>query len=263
MFNFDAYTVEIPDFIAVTIGLLVFFAGAFLTRNIEFLKNYNIPEPVAGGIVAALITWIAFSVFSVEISFDLSTRDELLVIFFTTIGLNARLSDLIAGGRLLLILLFITIIFITLQNCVGLAGAILFDLPKPVSILLGSAALIGGHGTAIAWAPAVETATGFAAAGEIGIAAATLGLVCAALVGGPIAKFLIDRHKLEAGATEGPVVGLAYDTDGKEAGTVNHISIMHSFLAINVSIVFGYMLNILIADVGLKLPLFVPCLLGV
>ncbi len=257
----DSTLVEVPDFIAVTIGLLVFFLGAFLTRKIDILKNYNIPEPVAGGIAAALITWAAFSFFSIEISFDLSTRDELLVIFFTTIGLNARLSDLIAGGRLLLILLAITIMFIIFQNCVGLAGAILFDLPKPVSILLGSASLIGGHGTAIAWAPVVETTTGFAAAGEIGIAAATLGLVCAALVGGPIAKFLIDRHDLQAGTTDGPIVGLAYETDGKRAGTVNHISIMHSFLAINVAIVFGYMLNLLFEDIGLKLPLFVPCLL--
>ena len=45
-------SLEIPDFIAVAIGITVFFLGAFLTRHVAFLRNYNIPEPVSGGIAA-------------------------------------------------------------------------------------------------------------------------------------------------------------------------------------------------------------------
>ena len=92
-----------------------------------FLQNYNIPEPVSGGIVVALFTWAAFSLFDVQITFDLQTRDRLLVIFFAAIGLNARFSDLLAGGRLLAILLGLTISFIFVQNIVGLMGVSLFD----------------------------------------------------------------------------------------------------------------------------------------
>ncbi|MEX3008547.1 sodium/glutamate symporter [Hoeflea sp. TYP-13] len=255
------HTIEIPDFPAVAAGIIVFFLGAFLTRRVAVLKNYNIPEPVAGGLAAALITWAAYSLFDVEIAFDLSTRDELLVVFFVTIGLNARISDLVAGGRMLGILLAVTIAFIILQNCVGLLGTLAFDLPRPVSVLLGSASLIGGHGTAIAWGPTIEAATGFEASAEIGIASATLGLVCAALIGGPIAKYLIDRHQLEAKADGGPVVGLPYESDGLEAGAVNHISIMRSILAIYIAIIIGYVVDEAIASAGLKLPLFVSCLL--
>jgi len=200
-----AQTVLVPDFVAFTIGIIVFFLGAFLTRNVSFLQNYNIPEPVSGGLAAALITWAAYAWLDTEITFQLSTRDELLVIFFTTIGLNARLADLIAGGRMLLVLLCITVAFIVFQNTVGLIGTQLFDLPRQLSVLLGSASLIGGHGTAIAWGPTVTEMTGFAAAEEIGVAAATLGLVCAAFIGGPIAKYLIDRHRLEPIAPDGPV----------------------------------------------------------
>lgn len=254
-------SIEIPDFPAVAVGIIVYFLGAFLTRHVAFLKNYNIPEPVSGGIAAALMTWAAFALFNLQISFDLSTRDELLVVFFATIGLNARFSDLVAGGRILAILLGVTVAFIIFQNSIGLLGVTIFDLPRPVSVLLGSASLIGGHGTAIAWGPTIEASTGLVAASEIGVAAATLGLVCAALIGGPIAKYLIDKNQLEAKASEGPIVGLPYESDNREAGAVNHISIMRSILAIYIAIILGYVVDEAISEAGLKLPLFVSCLL--
>ena len=256
--------IEIPDFPAVTIGIVVFFLGAFLTRQVTFLRSYNIPEPVSGGMAVAVLTWIAFAWLNIEITFDLTTRDKLLVIFFAAIGLNARFSDLLAGGRMMAILLVLTVTFIVLQNAVGFLGTELFDLPRPVSVLIGSASLIGGYGTAIAWGPTIESQTGFQAAREIGIASATLGLVCAALIGGPIAKFLIDRNKLTSEGSDGPIVGLPYRLDdGDEGGNgkVNHISIMRSLLAVNVAIILGYFANQAIAETGLKLPLFVSCLL--
>lgn len=256
-----AQTILITDFMAFTIGIIVFFLGAMLTRNITFLQNFNIPEPVSGGIAAALVTWALYSWMNLEIAFDLSTRDELLVIFFTTIGLNARLKDLIAGGRMLLILLVITLSFIVFQNLIGLMGTRLFDLPAQLSVLLGSASLIGGHGTAIAWGPTIKEISGFTSANEIGIAAATLGLVCAALIGGPIAKFLIDRHRLVGAESDGPIVGVPFEEEGEEDTKVNHISIMRSLLAINIAIIIGYVVNQTIAANGLKLPLFVSCLL--
>jgi glutamate:Na+ symporter, ESS family len=260
----------IPDFPAITIGFIVFFLGAFLTRHIAFLRNYNIPEPVSGGIAVALFTWAAFAWFGTEVVFDLSTRDELLVLFFTTIGLNARLSDLIAGGRLLLILLVMTIAFIVVQNCVGLLGATLFGFPKAIGVLVGSASLIGGHGTAIAWGPTIQAETGFAAASEIGIAAATLGLILAALIGGPIAKYLIDRNGLKSTATDGAIVGMPYEIGDEDArnggpksqGDINHITLMRVLLATNIAIIIGYIAHQAITAWGLKLPLFVPCLLA-
>ena len=251
---------EIDDFPAVTLGIIVFFLGAFLTRRVPFLRNYNIPEPVSGGLAAALVTWAVFVWLNVEITFDLATRDRLLVIFFACIGLNARFSDLVAGGRMLAILLVMTVVFIVLQNGVGLLGTTVFGLPPSVSVLLGSASLIGGHGTAIAWGPTIQTASGFEAANEIGIAAATLGLVCAALIGGPIAKRLIERNKLESRHEDGLIVGMPHP-DGEGDGHVNHVSLMRTLLAANVAIIIGYFANLAIAGMGLKLPLFVPCLL--
>lgn len=253
--------VTVLPFPALTLGIIVFFAGAFLTRKVAFLRNYSIPEPVSGGIAAALVTWFLFTVFQIEVKFDLVVRDVLLVVFFATIGLNARFSDLISGGRLLGLLLASTVVFIILQNGVGLFGAWLFGLPNAVGVLLGSASLIGGHGTAIAWGPTIETQTGFSAADEIGIASATLGLVVAALVGGPIAKYLIDRNTLSSESLDNPIVGMPHAIDEQEGRDVDHVSIMAAMLAAHIAVMLGYVANIAIAEAGLKLPLFVPCLI--
>ena len=255
-------TIEVHAFITLTIAFIVFFIGVFLSRHVAFLRDYNIPEPVAGGLFAALFTWAFYGAFGQKIVFDLDARDELLVIFFATIGLNARVSDLLVGGRLLGILLVLTVVFIFVQNTVGLIGTKLFGLPAGTSVLVGSASLIGGHGTAIAWGPTIKEATGFAASEEIGIATATLGLVCAALLGGPIAKYLIDRDKLEPVASDGPIVGLPYETELTKDDDIDQINIMRAMLAANVAVILGYIANQGIAAMGLKLPLFVPCLLA-
>lgn len=252
---------QIPAFPAVTCGIIVFFVGAFLTRRVPFLRDYNIPEPVAGGLMAALVTWVYFLVSGTQITFDLIVRDQLLVIFFATLGLNARFSDLLAGGRLLGILLALTVIFILIQNAVGFLGTSLFGLPASVSVLVGSASLIGGHGTAIAWGPTITSVSGFAAAEEIGIAAATLGLVAAALIGGPLAKHLIERDKLEASDNDTLIVGLPDEDPGPGEPDIDHIELMRAILAAHVAVLLGYLANQWISDLGLTLPLFVPCML--
>ena len=91
----------------------------------------------------------------IALEYDLATRDRLLVYFFTAIGVNARLSDLIQGGRPLAILLVLTLAYIVFQDVVGVGVALLIGQPPAMGILAGSASLIGGHGTSIAWAPEI------------------------------------------------------------------------------------------------------------
>ncbi|MEL6241693.1 MAG: sodium/glutamate symporter [Pseudomonadota bacterium] len=251
----------IPAFISVTLGFVVFFLGAFLTRRVAVLGDYNIPEPVSGGLAVALLTWAFFALTGQQIAFDLEVRDYLLVAFFATIGLNAQISDLFKGGRLLLLLLALTLAFMVLQNVVGLVGVTVFGLPTAASVLVGSASLIGGHGTAIAWGPQIEELTGFGAAPEMGVAAATLGLILAALLGGPIAKRLIDRNKLQSDQTEEPIVGLEFDDQENPDDLINHVSLMRGMLAVHLAILIGYFAHRGITEAGVKLPLFVPCLL--
>lgn len=252
-------TFLVDDFITYTIGIIVYFIGMRLTDEIAFLRNYNIPEPVTGGVLASLVLLAAYLWTGVEITYELETRDTLLVYFFTTIGLNARFSDLLAGGKPLAILLGLTLGYIVLQDAIGVLAAQAMGLPNAVGVLAGSASLIGGHGTAIAWAPEIAEAHGVPNALEIGVAAATLGLVLASLLGGPIAKFLLARHRISDVETNGMIVGISHEKEDIER--INHVSIMAAILVMHVAIIAGYILNEVLAEAGFKLPLFVSCLL--
>ena len=250
----------VDDFLTYTLGILVFFIGVHVNRRVSFLRNYNIPEPVTGGLLATAFTFLIFLSTNTEIQFQLDTRDTLLVYFFTAIGINARLSDLISGGKPLLIMLVLTLSYIVLQNIVGIAGATLVDSPSAVGVLAGSASLIGGHGTTIAWAPDIA-ALGVDNALEIGIACATLGLIIASLIGGPIAKFLLSKYKLSGQTGEQPMVGIAYKEADTDQGSINHMNLMAVVLCLHIAIIIGYILNQHITALGFKLPLFVTCLL--
>ena len=150
--------VMVPAFIAVTLGMIVFFLGAFLTRGVRVLRDYNIPEPVSGGIAVALATWGWFQLTGQQIVFDLAVRDYLLVLFFSTIGLNARIAELFRGGRLLTVLLVLTLGYMVLQNLVGVFGAALFGLPTPVAVLRSTTGSSSSKSTATASAACLAVA---------------------------------------------------------------------------------------------------------
>jgi ESS family glutamate:Na+ symporter len=248
---------QIGSFLAVTFGIVVLFVGKRLNDRIGFLKEFSIPDPVTGGLLLSVLFGLLYWASGVAVEFDLKARDLLLVYFFTTIGINASLADLRAGGKPLLILLAITIGYMVLQNLTGISVAALFGLPSAVGMLGGTVSLIGGHGTAIAWAPQIAEQHAVPNAMEIGIACATFGLILASLMGGPIAKFLITRHDLKPTEQQAQDVGLS---DEQEQKGIDALDFLDSILAIHVSIILGLLLNEVVADLGLQLPMFVTCL---
>lgn len=181
----------------------------------------------------------------------------LLVYFFTTIGINSSLKDLFKGGKPLVILLAITIFFMIMQNIVGISVASMFGLEPVFGLLSGSISLIGGHGTAIAWAPKVAEEFGLESAMEIGIASATFGLILASLMGGPIAKFLIKRHNLKPTDEQS---GSIDSNAKKQQQALTSFQFLDAVLAIHICVIVGALLNELISQTGLQLPLFVSCL---
>jgi len=125
--------IEVSGFLTFTISILVFFAGMGLNRAIAPLRRWNIPEAVTGGLIAAVATFAIHRAFDLSVTFDLDARDTLLLYFFTGIGLNARASDLLSGGRPLILLLALTLAFLVLQNVVASSCATLLGLPKGVA----------------------------------------------------------------------------------------------------------------------------------
>ena len=251
--------VFVGAFLAATAGILVLFLGKAVNGRFEPLRVYSIPEPVTGGLIFALGFWSLYLATGYRVTFELGVRDVLLVYFFTTIGLNARLSDLKRGGRPLVILLGSVAGFMALQNSVGVAAAALLGRPPALGLLAGSVALLGGHGTAIAWAPVFASQAGIGNALEIGVLCATAGLVLASVAGGPVAHFLVERHGLEGPATEAPEVGVRY---GSAQPSIDYFSFLQAVLAIHLSGVIGIVAYQALSDAGINLPLFLPCLLA-
>src|SRR4030043_228243 len=86
---------------------IVLFVGYGLCRLIRPLSRYNIPAPVVGGLIVALIVLVARHSHLVPFQFDTTLRDPLMIAFFTTIGFGASLSLLKVGGPQVLIFFLI------------------------------------------------------------------------------------------------------------------------------------------------------------
>ena len=94
------------------IAILVLYLGRFINGRLQLLRDYNIPEPVTGGLLASLGFTLVYVFSGAEISFDMANRDMLLIVFFTTIGLSSRIDVLKQGGKSLLVLLVLAVIYL-------------------------------------------------------------------------------------------------------------------------------------------------------
>ncbi len=245
------------SFYALTLAIIVLFIGKALNFRFTVLQDFNIPEPVVGGLLFSIFFAIIHFSLGISVEFDLAARDIMLVYFFTTIGLNSNVMDLVKGGKPLLVLLLATIFYMILQNIIGISVASIFGLEPIIGLLGGTVSLIGGHGTAIAWAPTFVEKYGIHNAMEIGIACATFGLIFASLMGGPIASYLIKKHDLKPEGHEVQDVGLAYD---EKDSKIDYMGFLHAILGIHFSVMIGMIFNETLEEMGLKLPLFVTCL---
>jgi ESS family glutamate:Na+ symporter len=96
----------------LTVSILVLWLGNFVERRLPFLSQNNIPSAVSGGLICSVVVALLAVFADVRVNFNLEMRDTLLLVFFSTIGLSAKFSQLAAGGRALAVLLLITIVFL-------------------------------------------------------------------------------------------------------------------------------------------------------
>jgi ESS family glutamate:Na+ symporter len=251
---------EFGGFVSFTLAIILLFLGKSLTGRIEILRRYSIPEPVIGGFLCAAAVGVAYFAFDLKVTFTLEVRDWLLLYFFAAIGLRADIRTLISGGKPLVILLALATAFIFLQNLAGIGIATAFGMDPKAGLMVGSISLTGGVGTALAWAPTFVESLGISNALELGVAANTVGLIAACVIGGPIARYLITRHKIEPSGDAQLDIGVEHEK--QHTTMVDSYGILWAWLWLNVAMIFGYFLDQALAAGGLKLPLFVSCLIG-
>ena len=239
---------------------LVLLLGRGLVTRVGFLRTYNIPEPVAGGLLVALVL-LALRSLDIEVRFDTSLQTPLMLAFFATIGLSADFASLKKGGRVVGVFLLAVIGLLVVQNAMGIGLATALGLDPLMGLLTGSVTLAGGHGTGAAWSATFSEKYGLASASELAMASATFGLVLGGLIGGPVARLLINRVQVPGLEQAKPGMPKGFEQPNKER-SITPFSFIETLALIAVSLLVGSLLNSLLKDTAFELPTFV-CVLFV
>ncbi|AOF54039.1 sodium/glutamate symporter [Rodentibacter caecimuris] len=245
----------------LALASLVLLLGYFLVKRISVLKNFNIPEPVVGGFIIAIALSIWYQVDGTSFTFEKSLQTTMMLVFFSSIGLSANFARLIKGGKPLIIFLFIAAALIFFQNVIGIVGAQILGIDPAYGLLAGSVTLTGGHGTGVAWAETFIKKFNLPAATEIAMACATFGLVFGGIIGGPVARFLLNRQKQGENPENDEVddVQEAFEHPTYQR-KVNARSIIETIAMMSFCLLIGQYLDSITKGTALQLPTFVWCL---
>jgi ESS family glutamate:Na+ symporter len=240
---------------------LVLLLGRQILARVRILRTYSIPEPVVGGLLVSLLVFALNRALQIDVRFDTTLQAPLMLTFFATIGLNADLAGLKAGGRALMAFLGVVVGLLVMQDALGIGLAWALGQERLLGLLGASVTLSGGHGTGAAWAKVFAERHGLASATEIAIACATFGLILGGLIGGPVARFLITRYQLAPNLeTE-----VATSTGFEEPNTVRPITaeaVIETVALIAVCLAVGSAFASLLNGTAFELPAFV-CVLFV
>lgn len=187
-FTFDMYQ-------TLALAVIALMLGARIRKKVNFFERFCIPAPVIGGLVFAIISCILYVTGIIELSFDETLRTVCMVFFFTSVGFQANLKVLKAGGKSLVVYLVFVIILIIGQNAMAVGLAKVLGIDPLIGMCTGSIPMVGGHGTAGAFGPVLED-FGLTGATTVCTAAATFGLIAGSLIGGPIGNSLITKKDL-------------------------------------------------------------------
>ena len=252
--NFNTYE-------TLALAGVVLLLGYFLVKRISLLKNYNIPEPVVGGFLVAIILTVLYQGWGISFTFDTNLQTSMMLVFFSSIGLSANFARLIKGGKPLIIFVVAAGILIALQNTVGVAGSLLLGIDPAYGLIAGSVTLTGGHGTGAAWAKTFTETFGLQGATELAMACATFGLVSGGIIGGPVARHLLKKmHRDESPENED-------NSDIQEAfehptfqRKINTRSLIETITMLACCLLIGQFLDAQTKGTALALPTFVWCL---
>lgn len=252
--------IELNLVYTLLISIAVFFMGRALISQVSVLKRFSIPAPVVGGGLIAIVLALVDGLLHTRFAFNLSLKDSLLLMFFTTVGLGADARMLMKGGPKLLIFLLISVVLIVVQNAIGIIGSYVMDLHPIMGLLGGSITLVGGHGTGAAYAGRFGETMNLQGAMELTMACATGGLVVGAVLGGPLAEFLLKRHKLSGPAPQAAEEAKEV-TASRMEDSVTSQSLLATLFILLLCLAGGKFLVHLMEGTGFILPDFVFCLL--
>ena len=235
---------------------MILYAGMFMRAKIAPLRTYNIPTPVIGGVIFALLNWALREY--IHFGFDMTLSNYFMIAFFTTIGLSASLQMLKQGGRQVFIFLIAASVLIVCQDAVAIVVSKFVGIHPALGMLAGSITMSGGHGTGAAYATVFEKQFGLTGCMELAMAAATFGLVMGSVIGGPVARRLIQKNGLApdkdaAGSESGEVTV-------REDGQITTDVVMRTLMQIAFAMSLGGVFYKWLADAGVQIPSYLCAL---
>jgi glutamate:Na+ symporter, ESS family len=206
----------VGPFTLLLLAIPVLLLGEMLIRRLGWLSRSNIPAPIIGGLIvavsllalnelrpgtlafhdkttAAAWLWPVLPQWHVGPASPTGVERPLLILFFTCIGLNASWAVAKKGSWQLGWYLLIATVFAVIMNVVGVLTAKAIGEDPLLGVMCSGVSLMGGFGTAAAFAPDFEQA-GLQNAATIGIAAAAFGVIGGGLIAGPLVGRLIRKH---------------------------------------------------------------------
>lgn len=240
-------------------AIVCLLAGAAVNRRVAFLNRYNIPDPVTGGLLFAVFVSVGAEWGGAQVSLNATMKPVLLLMFFAGVGLGADLRLLKAGGKALGVFMLVLFPFLVLQNLVGVAAACALDLHPIFGLVAGSITLVGGHGTGAAYAERFAEVNNLQSVMELSMTSATIGLVLGGIVAGPVAQYLLNRHRLRGGAASGHAT--AETRSEAQRGAVTALGFIGALAGILAAVLAGQWLAERFQDLPVTIPGFVWCLL--
>ena len=244
-------TIHLDMIQSIGLAIILLLIGRKCRKKIKFLDKFCIPSPVVGGLLFAILTLILKELNILQFKFDDILQNFFMTMFFTSVGFNASLKVLKKGGVQVLVFLIVAVGLIVIQNIVSVVLATNLGLSKSIALMAGSTALTGGHGTAAAISQSIQDPV----AKTVAIAAATFGLVAGSMIGGPIARSLIEKHSLlEKYSPIDGTENVEHDEtffDQKES-ILNGEKFARAFFTILLAMAIGTLFNMFFKYIGLK-----------
>jgi len=245
---------ELDMFQSAAVGAVVLVFGGYIVNKFPVLRKFCIPAAVVGGLIFSVVMLIMHSGSFAEITFDETIKDICMRVFFCSVGFMASFRMLKAGGRLLAVMVILMLLMVVMQDAIGIFSVTAFGLDPKYGLALGSISLSGGHGTAAAYGQVLVEDYGLEGGDVVAIAAATFGLAIAGMLGGPLARRLIEKNGLTSDG----------EKEVKESAVERVIS-SHEFLVgillLVICMGLGTLINIVLDMVGIALPTYLGALI--
>lgn len=234
------------------LAVVIYYFGEWLRTKFTILYKFCIPAPVVGGLIFAILNLILRLSNILKIDLDTTLQSPFMMVFFTSIGFTASLELIKKGGFQVIIFWLAAAGLAALQDALGVTLAGILNASPLLGLMCGSVTMTGGHGTGAAFAPLFES-MGLKGAMTAAMASATWGLVFGSLIGGPVAKRLIERKNLSPSKEETPKGTVVNEVNER----VTYEELFRSLALLLIAIAIGAVLEKFFKNLGLTLPSYV------